>query len=154
MQPNNLLHARRKAQCHMRNLCDLYESANYRLHFRSFPSSILRSQVMYQSNWSLNIPTPGIPRAFDVFSCTGGREFDELSLPRERYPICGGLAEKQRLTQALLCILRYSRPICIIFGIQECCVLNHVYIHSFRSILEATEKFPGGWGIWSPGMDL
>ena len=25
---------------------------------------------------------PGIPRAFDVFSCPGGREFDELSLPR------------------------------------------------------------------------
>ena len=24
-------------------------------------------------------------------------------------------------------------------------VLNHVYIHSFRSIIKATEKFPGGW---------
>ena len=33
-------------------------------------------------------------------------------------------------------------------------VLNHVYIHSFRSIIKATEKFPGGEGIWSPGMDL
>ena len=33
-------------------------------------------------------------------------------------------------------------------------VLNHVYIHSFRSIIKATEKFPGGGGIWSPGMDL
>ena len=38
--------------------------------------------VMYQSNWSLNIP-PGIPRAFDVFCCLGGREFDELSPPRD-----------------------------------------------------------------------
>ena len=91
---------------------------------------------------------PGIPRAFDVFSCPGGREFDELSLsgggafdhysqgvrnliatldfmlrvaliPRgvinhgkdkpsciqsETYPIRGGLAEKQRLVQALFCI--------------------------------------------------
>ena len=36
---------------------------------------------MYQSNRSLNIP-PGIPRAFDVFCCPGGREFDEFSLPR------------------------------------------------------------------------
>ena len=36
--------------------------------------------LMYQSNRSLNIP-PGIPRAFDVFSCPRGREFDELSLP-------------------------------------------------------------------------
>ena len=26
-------------------------------------------------------------------------------------------------------------------------VLNHVYIHSFRSIIKATEKFPGGGGI-------
>ena len=33
-------------------------------------------------------------------------------------------------------------------------VLNHVYIHSFRSIIKATEKFPGGGGIWSPRMDL
>ena len=41
----------------------------------------VRSQLMYQSNRSLNIPPPGIPRAFDVFSCPGGREFDERSLP-------------------------------------------------------------------------
>ena len=33
-------------------------------------------------------------------------------------------------------------------------LLNHVYIHSFRSIIKATEKFPWGGGIWSPGMDL
>ena len=40
-------------------------------------------QLMYQSNRSLNTPPPpGIPRAFDVFYCPGGREFDELSLPR------------------------------------------------------------------------
>ena len=31
----------------------------------------------------------------------------------------------------------------------QCCLSNHVYIHSFRSIKEATEKFLGGWGIWS-----
>ena len=29
---------------------------------------------------------------------------------------------------------------------SECCPLNHVYIHRFRSIIEATEKFPQGWG--------
>ena len=39
--------------------------------------------VMYQSNRTFNIP-PGIPPAFDVFSCLGGREFDELSLPGDR----------------------------------------------------------------------
>ena len=41
---------------------------------------------MYQSNRSLNIPPPlpGIPWAFDVFSCPGEREFDELSLPGGR----------------------------------------------------------------------
>ena len=34
--------------------------------------------VMYRSNRSLNIPPPppSIPRAFDVFSCPGGSEFD------------------------------------------------------------------------------
>ena len=26
-------------------------------------------------------------------------------------------------------------------------LLNHVYIHSFRRIIKATEKFPGGGGI-------
>ena len=35
----------------------------------------------------------------------------------ERDPIRGGLAEKQRLAQTLLCIWRYSRTISIIFGI-------------------------------------
>ena len=67
----------------------------------------------------------------------------------ERYPIRGGGPEKQRLAQALLCIWRYSRTICVISGMQECCLLNHVYIHSFRSIIEAAEKFPGGGGIWT-----
>ena len=47
--------------------------------------------------------------------------------------------------------------LCSVFeGIQEpfilslACksvVLNHVYIHSFRSIIKATEKFPGDGGI-------
>ena len=32
----------------------------------------------------LKHPPPGISRAFDVFCCTGGREFDELSLPQGR----------------------------------------------------------------------
>ena len=42
--------------------------------------------LMYQSNRSLNIP-PGIPRAFDVFSYPGGREFDALSLPGDGHLI-------------------------------------------------------------------
>ena len=29
---------------------------------------------------------------------------------------------------------------------QEYCLLNHVYINSFRGIIEATGKFPGGGG--------
>ena len=35
---------------------------------------------MYRSNRSLNILPPGIPRAFDFFSCPGGRAFDHYSL--------------------------------------------------------------------------
>ena len=38
--------------------------------------------IMYQSNRSFDIPPRGIPRAFDAFSCPGGREFDE--------PLIGG----------------------------------------------------------------
>ena len=34
---------------------------------------------MYHSNRSFNIP-PGIPQAFDAFSCPGGRAFDHHSL--------------------------------------------------------------------------
>ena len=30
---------------------------------------------------STSPPPPGIPWAFDAFSCPGGREFDNLSLP-------------------------------------------------------------------------
>ena len=41
-----------------------------------------RWKGMYQSNRTLNILPPGIPRAFDAFCCLGGREFDELSLPQ------------------------------------------------------------------------
>ena len=70
----------------------------------------------------------------------------------KRYPICGRLAEKQKLAQALLCL--YSRTICITFSMLECCLLNHVYIHSFRNIIEATETFLGDGGIWSPEMEL
>ena len=36
---------------------------------------------------------------------------------------------------------------CIIFGMQDCCLLNHVYIHSFQSTTEAKEELPGGRGI-------
>ena len=46
-------------------------------------------------------------------------------------------------------------------GIQEpfvlpsaCKSVNHVYVHCFWSIIEATEKFPGVGGISSPLMDL
>ena len=38
---------------------------------------------MYQSNRNLNILPPGIPRAFGILCCPGGREFDELSLSRD-----------------------------------------------------------------------
>ena len=36
-------------------------------------------------------PPPGIPRAFDVFSYPGGREFDEVSLPCSRGVVVGNL---------------------------------------------------------------
>ena len=39
----------------------------------------LRDNVPVKSK--LKHPPPGIPRAFDVFSCPRGRKFDEVSLP-------------------------------------------------------------------------
>ena len=52
----------------------------------SFSDRWSRGTKLWERDWSnrsLNIlpPPPGIPRAFDVFSCPRGREFDELSLP-------------------------------------------------------------------------
>ena len=52
------------------------------------------------------IPRGAINRSEDKPSC----------IQSERYPIRGGLAEKQRLAQALFCVWRYSRTIYIIFG--------------------------------------
>ena len=40
-----------------------------------------------------------------------------------------------------------QEPFVLSSACKECCLLNHIYIHSFRSIIEATEKFPGGGGI-------
>ena len=37
--------------------------------------------VMYRSNRSFNMSSPGIPRAFDTFAVPGRREFDYQSLP-------------------------------------------------------------------------
>ena len=47
-----------------------------------------------------------------------------------------------------------DKPFYITFGMQECYPLNHVYIRSVRSIIEATEKLLGVGGIWSAGMVL
>ena len=38
--------------------------------------------------------------------------------------------------------------------LMACSLLNHVYIQSFRTIIEATETFLGVGDIWSPGMDF
>ena len=50
-----------------------------------YPVSLIHKSIQI-SNVSvkskLKHPPPVIPRAFDVFCCPGGREFDELSLPR------------------------------------------------------------------------
>ena len=47
--------------------------------------SLVKASLLLLLNVSvkskLKHPPPGIPRAFDVFSCPTGREFDELSLP-------------------------------------------------------------------------
>ena len=57
----------------------------------------------------------------------------------ERYPIRGRLAEKQRLAEAFS----------VFEGIQEPFILSLACksVVSFRSIIKATEKFPGGGGI-------
>ena len=66
--------------------------------------------------------------------------------PSERYPIRGGLAEKQRLAQAFSVFEGIQEPFISSLTCKSV-VLNHVYKHSFRNIIKATEKFPGGGGI-------
>ena len=56
---------------------------NYSIHsvlfvYASVPNNEGNHNVPVKSK--LKHPPPGIPRAFDVFPCPGGREFDELSL--------------------------------------------------------------------------
>ena len=51
------------------------------------------------------------------------------------------------LAQALLCIcLKVFKNRLYYLRHVRVCLLNHVYIHSFRSIKEATEKVSLGWG--------
>ena len=108
---------------------------------------------MYQSNWSFHIrppPPPGIPRAIDAFSCPGGREFITThrgwgiwslasmscyeinfrgdvklwSIQKKRLPICGGLVENQRPTQAVFRIWRCLRTIYIFnTHVEMCCLI-------------------------------
>jgi len=58
----------------------LYLSSVYFFFELIFLFAILIDYVSVKSK--LKHPPQGIPRAFDVFSCPGGREFDELSLSR------------------------------------------------------------------------
>ena len=59
-----------------------------KLAFELDPKPLIKRVIAFRVS-PLNVPVksklkhppPGIPRAFDVFSCPGGREFDELSLP-------------------------------------------------------------------------
>ena len=83
------------------------------------------------------IPRGVISHAEDKPSC----------IQSERYPIRGGLAEKQRLAQAFFSVFEGIQEPFILSLACKSVVLSHVYIHSFRSIIKATEKFPGGGGI-------
>ena len=47
-------------------------------------SSYFNSELMYRSNRSFNMPSPGIPREFDTSAVPGRREFDYQS------PLGGG----------------------------------------------------------------
>ena len=82
------------------------------------------------------IPRGVISHAEDKHSC----------IQSERYPIRGGLAEKQGLHKLFSIFEGIQEPF-ILYLTCKSVVLNHVYIDSFRSIMKATEKFPGGGGI-------
>ena len=79
------------------------------------------------------IPRGVISHAEDKPSC----------IQSERYPIRGGLAEKHKLFSVFEGI---QEPFILSLACKSV-VLNLVYRHSFRSIIKATEKFPGGGGI-------
>ena len=124
---------------------------------------------MYQSNQSFNILPPGIPWAFDAFSCPGGREFDHHSwgvgnliasldvmlrdkswqrrqrsqtLMNSKEKICVFVADWLK-TKGLQSCVPYSKVFkndLYLQYINMCCLINHVYVHSFRSIIKDTEK--------------
>ena len=98
------------------------------------PKFVLRSQnvaehFMYRSNRSFNIP-PGIPRAFDVFSCPGGRE----SLPGGGHLITTHALGVENLIASLDFMLRVALipPGVINYGERQ------AFMHSKR-------KIPDSW---------
>ena len=61
-------------------------------------------------------------------------------IQRKKLHICGRFVENQRPTQAVFRIWRAFKTDLFLLYVNTCCLINHVYMHSFRSVLEATEK--------------
>ena len=76
------------------------------------------------------IPQGVINHAEDKPSC----------IQSERYPIRGGLAEKQRLAQAFSVFEGIQEPFILSLTCKSV-VLHHVYIHSFRKRLPGVGAF-------------
>ena len=52
-------------------------SCIFKMYSQEKVKSVVHQARAYVSvKWKLQHPSPGIPRAFDIFSCLGGREFD------------------------------------------------------------------------------
>ena len=124
--------------------------------------NILNCTVMYRSNRSLNIP----PRAYPQFHVTsradstrGDKSWRRQAFMHSKRKIPDSWRagwKAKACTNFVLYLKVFKNHLHYLWHVRVLSpdLLNHVYIHSFRSIIKATEKSPGGGGIWSPGMDL
>ena len=91
----------------------------------------------------------GIPRAFDVFSCTGGREFDSLSLPGGGHLITThwGWGSKRKIPDSWR--TGWKAKACTSF--VQCLKVfkNHLYYLWHN---KNYQKVSRGGGIWSPAI--
>ena len=86
----------------------------------------------------------------------GGDGGDKLINSKEKIAYLRRIGWKPKAYTSCVLYLKVFKNDLYLQYIDMCCLINHVYMHSFRSLIEATEKlkqqsgnFPGSGGIWT-----